>query len=168
MTVNEEVIVNGPFSAQSVTLPNNSVRDSNVDATNPLGRTKSWHQHHQSGGQAPGSVVVAQTLDLFIARAAAVIVDFRAAITGTLATDVSRHVQVDLKKSTGGGAFATVLSAVIDLTSGSTLRTAVAAALSSSALVAGDILRAVVTVSGGAGTQADGLIFDLTVAEAPQ
>jgi hypothetical protein len=57
---------------------------------------------------------------------------------------------------------------VIDLTSGSTLRTAVAAALSSSALVAGDILRAVVTVSGGAGTQADGLIFDLTVAEAPQ
>ena len=166
-TFNEELIVNGPFSAQSITLPNSSVGDSAVDATRPLGRTKSWHQTHRSGGQAPGSVVVAQTLDLFIANGAGTLVSFKAAITGTLATDASRHVQVDLQKSTGGGTFATMLSGVIDLTSASTLRTAVNAALSSSALVAGDILRAIVTVSGGAGTQADGLIFDATIAEAP-
>jgi hypothetical protein len=167
-TFDESVIIRGALSAESVTLPNNSVNDSNVNATNPLGRTKSWHQTHAGGGQAPGAAVVAQTIDIYIARAAGVVVAFEAAITGALADDASRHVYVDLQKSTGGGAFATILSATIDLTSASTLRTAVAAAFSSSSLVDGDILRAVVTVAGGAGNQAQGLIFDATIAEAPQ
>jgi hypothetical protein len=163
----EPVTVRGAFSAESITLPNNSVRDSNVDATSPLTRTKSWHQTHKSGHQAPGTAVVAQTIDVYIARAAAVLVSFEAAITGALADDASRHVTVDLQKSTGGGAFATMLSGVIDLTSSSTLRTAVAAALSSSALVDGDILRVIVAVSGGAGNQAQGLVFEATIAESP-
>lgn len=164
----ESVTIRGALSAESVTLPNNSVKDSNVDATNPLGRTKAWHQSHKNGGQVPGAAIVPQTLDLYIARAAGVVVSFEAAITGALADDASRHVYVDLHKSTGGGAFATLLSAPIDLTSSSTLRVAVAAAFSSSALVDGDILRAIVTVAGGAGNQAQGLLFEATVAEAPQ
>jgi hypothetical protein len=89
---------------------------------------------------------------------------FEAAIA-VVASDVSRTVTVDLQKSTGAGAFATVCSATIGFTNASSVRTLVAAVLSNASLVDGDILEVIVTVAGGSGTQATGLTVTLVLDE---
>ncbi len=114
----------------------------------------------------PSTEVVSVTKDIHIVRGAtATLVGLQAAICGTIATGADRTVTVDLQRSTGGGAFATVLSSTIQFTDASTLRTAVSAVISSAGLVAGDILRLVVIVAGSAGNQALGLLVTLTYTE---
>lgn len=87
------------------------------------------------------------------------VVALQAAITETIATGGDRTVTLDLARSTGAGAFASILSSTLVFTSASVLRTVSTASLSSSptALVAGDILRLTVAVAGAAGNQALGL-----------
>jgi len=122
---------------------------------------------HQSIGvelYGPAVAVAALTKDLLIIRGATgTLMGVEAAICGTIATGADRTVTVDLHKSTAAGAFATVVSGgTIGFTNASVLRTATAGVLSSSALVDGDILRAIVTVAGAAGNQAIGLILTVT------
>ncbi|SRR6266516_181430 len=74
-------------------------------------------------------------------------------------------ITIDLQKSSGGGAFATVLSAVITLNSASPPRVSVAGAISSSALAQGDVLQIVITATAGGGTLGTGLWVDLRVDE---
>lgn len=84
------------------------------------------------------------------------------------ATGADRTVTVDLQKSTGGGAFATILSTPLTWNTNSTaVRTAQAATISSANLVDGDILQAVITVAGSAGAQAQGLLLTLQLREDP-
>ncbi len=74
-----------------------------------------------------------------------------------------------MKKSTGAGAFATVLASTLVFTNASVLRTAVAATLGATlTYVVGDIFQLYVTVAGAAGNQALGLAVDLFLAENPQ
>jgi hypothetical protein len=80
-------------------------------------------------------------------------------------TGADRTITVDLQKSTGGAAFATVLSATIGFVDASVERVATAATISSTALTDGDILQVVVTVAGAAGNQATGLTVTLTYDE---
>ncbi len=118
--------------------------------------------------QDPGSAVVAETRDIHILKGtAATISAIQAAITGLIATGGDRTVDVDLQKSTGAAAFATILSSTIHFTNGSVLRTVSAGTLSSASLVAGDILRIIITVAGAAGNQAQGLMVTVTLTEAP-
>lgn len=60
----------------------------------------------------------------------------------------SDTVVVDLQKSTGGGAYASVLSSTYTMNSSKTARTVYAATLSSTAFAANDIFKVVWTVSG--------------------
>ena len=78
----------------------------------------------------------------------------------------SGTVVVDLQRSTGGGAFASITTTDITLQYNSTVLVPVAATLSTTSLVDGDILKAVVGVSGG-GTYPDGLLTTLTLWEDP-
>jgi hypothetical protein len=99
---------------------------------------------------------------LIVEAPTATIMRFEAAVF-TIATGGDRTVTVDLQKSTGGGAFATVCSSTIVFNNASSARVKSPAVLSSTSLAAGDILRTVVTVVGAAGAQALGLLVSLTV-----
>lgn len=97
--------------------------------------------------------------------ASGVIVAFEAVIE-TAATS-SAEITVDLHKSTAGGAFATVLSSPITIDSTTVVRTPLAAALGSTALVDGDVLKAIVSITNFGGTLPTGLSFNLVTGEAP-
>lgn len=104
---------------------------------------------------------------IHIARASGTLKAFEA-IIATVATGADRTVTVDLQKSTGSGAFATVLSATIGFTNASAVRTIASGTISGTTFVDGDIFQIVVTVAGAAGNQAQGLLVALNFEENPQ
>lgn len=113
----------------------------------------------------PTTSVAALTKWLHMVRGATgTIVGFEAA-QAVDTTGADRTISVDLQKSTGAGAFATVLSAPIAFADGTAIRTPQAATISSASLVDGDILEVIVTVAGAAGAAATGLTVTLTIEE---
>lgn len=151
----------------TIDFPSNSITNTMCNSAMALAASK--HIRHQSIDvelYGPSTTVAALTKDVHIVRGATgTLVGFEATINGTIATGADRTVTVDLHKSTGAGAFATVLSSTIGFTNSSTLRTAVAAVFSSTTLVDGDMLRIIVTVAGAAGNQAIGLFGTITMEE---
>ena len=141
--------------------------DANCDPSMNLLDSKVQHryalEYEQSGTVAADTGKVLRV----VKGATGVIRAMQALVWSAVATGGDRTVNVDLKKSTGGGAFATVLSATIQFTSASSLRAASAGVFSDTSLQAGDILQIVVTVAGAAGAQAVGLHVSVTVAETP-
>ena len=93
------------------------------------------------------------------------LINLWAALTGVL--PATYECAVDLQKSTGGGAFASVLSAPLALNSTNTLLVPTAATITTASLVKGDILRIVITVSGASGTHPQGLVVTVDLAETP-
>jgi hypothetical protein len=150
-----------------IQFPDNSIVDRMCSSAMALKASKLIrHQSVDVEAFGPSTTVVALTRDIHIVRGAAgTLVGLQAAICGAIATGADRTVTVDLQKSTGAGAFATVLSSTIGFTNASVLRTALSAVFSSTSLVAGDILRLVITVAGAAGAQATGLLVTLTMEE---
>lgn len=154
---------------QSLNVPSGSITNDafSTSSTQRLAASKSVHQQHMSAELAEQNTAVAAIEKLlFIANASGTLDGFSAAVV-TVADDASRTIDVDLQKSTGGGAFTTVLSASSDFTNSSTALTAVDSTISSASYVAGDIFKIVVTVAGGSGNQAKGLIATLTKSENP-
>lgn len=164
----QDVTVRGAFvAAGTSTLPAASVTNAmiaagaNVDASKVIAR-----QEWGTELFPPTTAVAALTQVLGMAYAGCTLVEFSAWIE-VVATGADRTVTVDLKKSTGAGAYATILSATVGFTNASSVRTKVTGTFSSTTLVAGDILEAVVTVAGSAGAQATGLSCSLIVAANP-
>lgn len=156
------VLVQGNFTARSMTLPTACVGDGQVQTGADVAAEKLIHIHAiPYNAQVPGSAIVAATVDLHIAKAAGNLMSLEAAITGAIATGADRTVTIDLHKSTGAGVFATVLSATIVFTNVSVIRTRSTATISSAAFIDADIFRLIVTVAGAAGAQAQGLIVTL-------
>lgn len=151
----------------TIDVPSGGITNTMIKAAAGINASKIVrHQSINTELFGPATSVTALTKDIHIVRGSTgTLVGFQATINGAIATDVSRTITVDLHKSTGGGAFATVLSSTIDFTNASVLRTAVSAVLSSTSLVAGDMLRIIVTVAGGSGSQATGLLTVLTMEE---
>jgi hypothetical protein len=140
----------------------------NADVSAAAGIKASKLEGEHAFSYSATGTIAAATYYLHTVRGANLtLLNFYAAITETVATGADRTVNVDLQKSTGGGAFATVLSATIQFTNGSTARVVSSATISSAACVVGDLLRVVVTVAGAAGAQALGLIATLHVREDP-
>jgi len=104
----------------------------------------------------PATLCAALSKDIYIAHGPGTLLSFSAFIevTGTAGDKV---VTVDLHKSTAAGAWATVLSATISFAAAAAVRTLVSGTLSSTAYLAGDLFRAVVTVAGTTGAYAQGL-----------
>ena len=113
----------------------------------------------------PTTNIAAITKLLHIARTTSTLQQVEVIITGAATGD--RGATVDLQKSTGGGAFATILSGTITINSSTVIRTPVAGSISSTGLVDGDILQAVVALTGSSGTQPQGLLLTLTFDENP-
>jgi hypothetical protein len=74
-------------------------------------------------------------------------------------------VTVDLQRSTAGGAFASVLSAVVTLDTANTARVAELAGIATAGGVAGDLYQLVITATAGGGTLPTGLFVFLTLKE---
>lgn len=166
-------VVEGALICTTISMATASIADGQISATSssPISGSKVGQENPPSACGielfGPTTTITDLTKTIGMAQAAGTLMSFRAWIE-VLATDPSRTVTVDLHKSTGGGAYATALSATIGFTTSSTVRVAVTGAFTSSTFVSGDIFRIVVTVAGGAGNQAQGLTANLVVKENPQ
>lgn len=168
-TIPNDLHVQGALSCQTFSPPASSITNAAIVANAAIAATKVVHRRGLDYCQLASGAIAAETRELHIVYGATgTLIAFKAAITGTIATGADRTVTVDLHKSTGAAAFATVLSATIGFTNASVLRTVVSGTINSTSLVAGDILRIVVTVAGSAGNQALGLVATLTLDEDPQ
>lgn len=120
--------------------------------------------HEKSVFLTQTSTIVAATEYVFALKgAAATIKAVRARVEEAVATGADRTVTIDVQKSTGGGAYATVLSATIVFNNATVLRTWSTATISNTSLVADDVLKITVAVAGAAGAQATGLIVEVTL-----
>jgi hypothetical protein len=153
----------------SPSIPNDTITNAMVkqDANNLVAAEKLEAQFAVSEMTHTEGTTVTATHDWLhiVQGSAGEIASFEAAIGSAITGDYT--VTVDLHKSTGGGAFATVLTTTIGFSSADSARTAKAAVISSASLTDGDILKAVVTVAGSSGTQAQGLACTLTLREDP-
>lgn len=113
----------------------------------------------------PATTVTALTKWLHIAKSAGTSIGFEAAIAVLPTGD--RDIDVDIQKSTGGGAFATIVSATLNFSSGSTVRVPSQADINSSAIADGDIFQVVVTLGGSTGNYPQGLTVTFTYDEEP-
>lgn len=163
-----DLYVKGHLTSKTFAAPDGSITNAMLSASAAIAATKLEHQFAIPYTQVPGTAIVAFTQDIHIVKGATgEVVGFEAAVTGAVATGADRTVNVDLQKSTGAAAFATILTGTILFNNVSVLRTVVAATISSANLVDGDILRIIVTVAGAAGNQGQGLIVTTTLREDP-
>src|SRR5574341_565405 len=90
------------FATTTIPLPAGTVTDAMVNGSADIAATKLEHQHSLTYSQPSASAVVAETSGIFTCRGlTGTIVQFEAAIIGTIATGADRTVTVDLQKSTG-------------------------------------------------------------------
>jgi hypothetical protein len=127
-----------------------------------LAATKQTHEKSYFLSQT-GAVVAATQYVFGLEGVAGTIKMFRARIEESVATGADRTVSIDLQKSTGGGAYATVLSGSppIQFTNLSALRAWSEATLAAATISQDDVLKITVAVAGAAGSQAAGLIVEL-------
>lgn len=154
--------IGAPFYPPSGSIGNSHFSS---ESTERLSADKAVHEHKFHYAQAPGVNIAAATQLAAILRAAGTIEAIEVAITGAASGD--RTATVDLQKSTGGGAFATVLSSVVTINSSTVVRTPAAGVVSSNTLADGDILELIVATGGSSGTQPQGLIVTVTWRENP-
>jgi hypothetical protein len=162
MLIPTDLQVGGNFSAAGMSLPPGAVTNASVAANAAIASSKLVCQKTITQQLIPEtSPVTALTIDLAsLVGAAGTLKDFNAWVT-TVATGADRTVTVDLQKSSGGGSYASICTTTIGFTNTSAALTLVAAVPTSFGLLAGDLLRAVVTVAGSAGAQALGLSVTL-------
>lgn len=159
--------VRGTLSASSNSPSSGSITDTHVSGTAAISATKMVHQYAvEVELYGPTTTVAALTKLFHIAQSAGTIVAFKAFVI-TPATGADRTVNVDLQKSTGAGAFATVLSATAIFNNGSSARTLASGTVSSPSYIASDLFQVVVTVAGAAGNQALGLYCVMEVRQNP-
>jgi GH43 family beta-xylosidase len=163
-TFGDNLHVQGTISARTINLPADSVNNAAVIAAAGISASKVEQQHSVRHETADGTAVAASTNQVFIAYGATgTVVAFRVACT--VAPTGADTVTVDLQKSTGGAAFATVLTGVVTLNVSSVARVVQSGTISATSFVAGDIFRIVVTASG---TSCQGLIAQAVLRESPQ
>lgn len=118
----------------------------------------------QTYRQVDGTNVVSQTSTIYSSRKAGTL-DSLLVFPTTAPTGGDLAYTVDLKKSTGAGAFATVLSAVVTVNSSSTDRTIQTGTINSPAFIANDTFQLVVATSGSTGSQGQGLCVTIHAKE---
>lgn len=165
-TVFEEmVIVNNTFRAAEIQYPSGSIDNADIASGADIAGTKLECHFAIPYWQAHGTAIAAATVPIKIMRAAGTLMSVEAQITEAVATGNDRTVDVDLKRSVGTGAPSTMLTAPIQFDDGSSLRTTATATLAATSLADGDSLYIVVSVAGGNGDQAKGLLVTVHLRE---
>ena len=122
----QDLYVDGNLSSKTFTAPAGAIR--NVDVLGNAQIAASKLQQQGTGIWSaiqlfePATAVASVNRTLGMAYASGTLAEFAAWIE-VVATGADRTITVDLQKSTGGGAYATVLSATIGFTNGSAVRT---------------------------------------------
>lgn len=153
-----DLFVNGNFRATSMTMAGGVIANAQVAAGAGIDTTKLNHRHHFRFSQ-PNTTATTETKAIGrVYGATGTLVAFYVGSIGIMAGAAT--VTVDLKKNG-----ATMLSAVVTLNNANAARVAVAGALASTALVAGDLLEVVTTATAGGGTLGTGVFAFATVDE---
>lgn len=158
--------VAGNLSAETMNIPSGTIVNSDVSATAAIGAEKLVHRFPIRYSQNESAVVADAIEGIHIAAAAGTIASIEAVCTSSAPVGAAT-VDIDLEKSTGGGAFASVLSAAITLDSGNTVRVLEAGTVSSPSYADGDVLRINVDATAGGGTLPTGLVVVVTLQENP-
>jgi len=156
-----DVVFNG-----TVTLPSATITNDMVNSGAAIAHTKAQHRYQATLRENSTDSVIARSEIIHYAYRPAtvlsgyVVVDTKAASTG-------RTVTINVRKSTAGSTWATILTGALTLNStNSANRTAYALTLSGTpTLIQGDKLQATVAVAGSTGTQAKGLLVAVNLAE---
>lgn len=166
--VSGDLQVNGTLSAGAMSLPAGSVGNTQVSSstTERIAATKLIHQFPVGTAQADGADVASRTEMVHVARGSGTLAEFSVGI-GTAPAGGDKQYTVDLQKSTGGGTFASMLSAPITVSTADSSRSKKTATLSVTSYSAGDLLRVVVTASGTTGTQGQGMVAVAFLQENP-
>lgn len=150
----------------TVSLPANSVDENTMKTAALLPAAKLVTRFAKDHRQVTGTAVTAKTEHVHIAKYVGIVKSVEASIDAAITGD--NTVVIDVKKSTGGAAFATILSSTLTINSSTAVRTATAATIDATKddYVAGDIFEVIVTVA-GTGTQAQGLNVTIFFEENP-
>ena len=132
-------------------------------SSDPLQDGQSWSRYEIMVDQT--STIVNATRYWKVARAGNVI-ELRAAVTESIPTGTGTTT-IDLQKSTGGGAFASMLSSTLVLNSSSTLLVDQTANLSTTTIAKGDTLKLTVTIFNGTGGPGAGLSIGVLMSGQP-
>ena len=164
--VGEQHFVDAVSFLDTMNIPTGTVVNASVSPSAGIAATKTVHQFPLSHTQNDGSDVTTQTELIHIAYGAGTVVAVEAVCDQ--APDGDETITIDLLASSGGGAFATMLTAAIVLDSGNTDRVAEAGTVSGSNTYAdGDILEITVVDGAGTGNQGQGLCVTVWVRESP-
>ncbi len=153
-----DVIFNGAvgFSA-APTFPAGAISDGQIASGSSIAASKIISHRQQTVSVfKPGTTIAATTQAIMSALANGTLMGFQAWIE-TVTADAGRITTIDLKKSTAGGAYATVLSAPLSFASTTTVRNLYTATVNASTYTTGDLFKIVTTVSGSSGSQSAGL-----------
>jgi hypothetical protein len=149
-----------------VTLPAQAVDENNLKTAAKLPAAKLVTRFPKDVRQKTGTAVVTQTELIHIAKFAGLVTHVEAVIDAAITGD--NTLSIDVKKSTGGAAFASILSATLTINNATTVRTAVAATIDATKddYIAGDVFEVVITAA-GTGTQAQGIVVSVFFEENP-
>lgn len=154
-----DLYVDGHLRAKSMTIPNSVIGEAQLD---PVLRFEHRIHHEQ-----PNAAATAETRVKYVVRGATG--EVMAVTAGSIvAATGNATVTIDVQKSTGGGAFATVLAAPIVLDSTNVARVLEDATLVTSGvedLLADDLLQVVITINAGTGTLPTGVFVSIGVEE---
>lgn len=152
--------VRGQGTFRTLYLPTNTVTDAMVNSSAAIAATKVIHQHCKTVSQESATTAADATYTVHSVYAAtATMVAFECSCV--VANIGDSKVEFDLKKNGSS-----ILSAVVELNSTHTARQIVAGALSSTALVDGDVLEVNINATIGTGTLGKGAFATVVLREA--
>lgn len=167
-TIPNDLRVQGHIACQSMSIPAGTIHGDDFASDADVEVEYLEHEHVAKYVQNEGSDVATQTQLIYTCKAASGGLIRKLFITpSTAPTGGDKQFTVDVKKSTGGGAFATILSGVVTISSADTSRVQqdATSSVNTDTLVTGDILQIVITASGSTGSQGQGVLVEVVVDE---
>jgi len=161
-TINGDVLVNGVLYAKQMAVPAGTITDAGVSAAAGIQSTKLQQQRGETYTQmaANATVIAERRVVHVVYGATGLLLRFSA---GSVVAHIGAAVcTVDLKKNG-----VSVLSAPITLNSSNVALTPVNATITTTGLVAGDVLEVVTTATAGGGTLATGVFAQVDFQEDP-
>lgn len=158
----------GALGAKTFNPPAGCVTNAAVAPLAGIDATKLVHQFPVRAVQNGGANVVAATIPLHTFRGAGEIVAAEVVPLVAPAGGTAKYT-VDVQKGNVGSAFATILSAPIEVSvaAGVSDREVAEGSLVTTAAADGDTLQAVVAVTAGSGTQGQGFVVTVWIRENP-
>lgn len=151
-----------------VVLPNDTIESANIDPATTFEHSVLEHRFPVWYAQADGADVTSETKMVHYAyKASTILAGYAIIDAAPLYSTGDKEVTVDVKKSTGGAAYATILTTTLTIDADSDEKVPLSLTIDDDELAAEDVLEVVVTASGSSGVQAQGLAVVLIVVENP-